>query len=83
MMNPLIQFKQIPILLSMMAILYCGIVPNAPAVVPPPDGGYPGFNTAGGQNALMNLTTGEGNTAVGFSSLFTGTTASFNTGVGA
>jgi hypothetical protein len=23
------------------------------AVVPPPDGGYPGFNTAEGQNALF------------------------------
>jgi len=57
--------------------------PPAQAVVPTPDGGYPNFNTAEGQNALMNLTTGTGNTAVGFSSLFTGTTASLNTGVGA
>jgi hypothetical protein len=29
------------------------------AVVPPPDGGYPGGNTAEGQNALFSLTTGE------------------------
>jgi hypothetical protein len=28
------------------------------AVVPPPDGGYPNFNTAEGQNALFSLTTG-------------------------
>jgi hypothetical protein len=35
------------------------------AVVPPPDGGYPGFNTAEGHNALFNLTTGVGNAAVG------------------
>ena len=56
---------------------------TARAVTPPPDGGYPGLNTAEGQNALMNLTTGEGNTALGFSSLFTGAIASFNTGVGA
>jgi hypothetical protein len=28
------------------------------AVVPPPDGGYPNFNTAEGEDALFNLTTG-------------------------
>ena len=83
MMKPLNQFKQTPILLTGLALLYYWILPVAQAVVPPPDGGYPNFNTAEGQNALMNLTTGAGNTAVGFSSLFTGTTASFNTGVGA
>jgi hypothetical protein len=53
------------------------------AVVPPPDGGYPNFTTAEGQNALMNLTTGAGNTGVGWYSLFSDTAASFNTGVGA
>ncbi len=37
---------------------------SAQGVVPPPDGGYPGQNTAEGQNALKNLTTGSGNTAV-------------------
>ena len=55
----------------------------SPAVVPPPDGGYPGFNTAEGQNALSSLTTGTGNAAVGAFSLFSNTTASFNTAVGA
>lgn len=40
--------------------------PTAEAVVPPPDGGYPGFNTAEGQNALSGLTTGIGNTAIGW-----------------
>jgi Chaperone of endosialidase len=54
----------------------------SPAVVPPPDGGYPGFNTAEGQNALSSRTTGVANTAVGWNSLFGDTTASFNTGVG-
>ena len=57
--------------------------PNARAVVPPPDGGYPGFNTAEGQNALFNLTTGAANTAVGWFSLFSDTTGSFNTATGA
>lgn len=55
----------------------------AQAVVPPPDGGYPNFNTAEGQNALFSLTTGAANTAVGWFSLKSATTGSFNTGVGA
>lgn len=57
--------------------------PRAQAVVPPPDGGYPGFNTAEGQNALFNLTTGAANTAVGWFSLFSDAEASFNTATGA
>jgi len=57
--------------------------PSAPAVVPPPNGGYPGFNTAEGQNALFSLTTGVANSAVGWFSLFSNTDGSFNTGVGA
>src|SRR5215470_16961829 len=56
---------------------------SARAVVPPPDGGYPNFTTAEGQNALHSLTTGAANTALGAYSLFSTTTASFNTAVGA
>jgi hypothetical protein len=56
---------------------------RADAVVPAPDGGYPGFNTAEGQNALKNLATGSANTGIGWYSLFSATTASFNTGLGA
>ena len=57
--------------------------PTAQAVVPPPDGGYPNFNTAEGQNALFSLSTGSGNTAVGWSSLFSNAVGSFNTATGA
>jgi Chaperone of endosialidase len=57
--------------------------PSAQAVVPAPDGAYPNFTTAEGQNALKNLTTGQGNTALGWFSLFSATTGSLNTGVGA
>ena len=57
--------------------------PITRAVVPPPDGGYPGLNTAEGQNALLHLTAGTGNTALGWFSLDSVTTGSFNTGVGA
>jgi hypothetical protein len=53
------------------------------AVLPPPDGGYPGFNTAEGQNALFSLTTGSANTAVGWFSLFSDTEGSLNTATGA
>jgi trimeric autotransporter adhesin len=56
---------------------------NAFAVVPAPDGGYPGFNTAEGQNALLGLTTGTGNTAVGWFSLRSNTEGNFNTAIGA
>jgi hypothetical protein len=55
----------------------------ARAVIPPPDGGYPNFTTAEGQNALQSLTTGAGNTALGAYALFGTTTGSFNTAVGA
>jgi hypothetical protein len=58
------------------------LLPKAQAVSPPPDGGYPGGNTAEGQNALVSLTTGTYNTAIGLFSLETNTEGNFNTGVG-
>ena len=58
-------------------------LPIAHAVVPLPDGCYPGFTTAEGCNALKFLTTGLGNTGIGWYSLYVNTTGSFNTGVGA
>ena len=82
-MNPLIQLKTTPPLLITLALLCFGLLPKAQAVVPPPDGGYPNFNTAEGQNALFSLTTGSANTAVGWFSLFSDTTGSFNTATGA
>jgi hypothetical protein len=53
-----------------------------PDVSPPPDGGYSGFTTAEGQQALHSLTSGIGNSAFGWRSLFSVTTASYNTGLG-
>jgi len=83
-MNPLIQPKNaIPPFLIALALLGFALLPQAQAVVPPPDGGYPGFNTAEGTNALKNLTTGVGNTATGWYSLFANTAGNLNTGVGA
>src|SRR6478672_11398586 len=57
-------------------------VPTAFGVVPAPDGGYPGGNTAEGDNALFSLTTGANNTAIGQAALFTNTTGSNNTANG-
>jgi hypothetical protein len=83
-MNPLLQCKPTILPLFIAGVLACfGLLPKALAVVPAPDGGYPGFNTAEGQNALFRLTTGVANTAVGWYSLFSNTDGSYNTGVGA
>ena len=84
-MNPLTHSKTPSILpLLIAAVLACfGLLPKTEAVVPAPDGGYPGGNTAEGQNALLSRTTGGFNTALGWFSLKSLTTGSFNTGVGA
>jgi hypothetical protein len=68
----------------LLVVLACiAFLQEAEAVSPPPDGGYPGGNTAEGQNALFGLTTGFYNTAVGFFSLSSNATNSFNTAIGA
>ena len=83
-MNPLIQCKTTILPLFIAGVLACiGLLPKALAVVPPPDGGYPNFNTAEGTKALFSLTTGSANTAVGWFSLFSNAEGSFNTATGA
>ena len=69
--------------LFVLAFAAFAFVQSGKAVNPPPDGGYAGANTAEGQNALLNLTTGTANTAVGFLSLSSMIKASFNTALGA
>ena len=61
------------IVFALGSFAFCHI---AQAVIPAPDGGYPGGNTAEGQAALLSLTTGGFNTAVGFLSLRSDTTGS-------
>ncbi|MGC2627647.1 MAG: hypothetical protein WA269_12490, partial [Candidatus Udaeobacter sp.] len=73
---------RIPPVLIAFSLACFALSPRAQAVVPPPDGGYPGGNTAEGQDALLHLTTGVHNTAVGFLSLKTDTIGSYNTAIG-
>src|SRR6266550_5873679 len=83
-MNRLIQCKRRILPLLIAGVLACfGHLPKAEAVVPAPDGGYPGGNTAEGQAALLNLTTGGFNNAVGLLSLRSNTEGTFNTTIGA
>ena len=83
-MNSAIHLKQTSSVFVVALLLAClGDLHLAQAVVPPPDGGYPGGNTAEGQRALFSLTTGTFNTAVGFFSLGSNIEGGFNTGLGA
>lgn len=85
-MNSLRQCKRTILPLFIAGVLaYFGFLPKALAVVPAPDGGYPGGNTAEGQNALLslNVNTGTNNTAVGWFSLTSNVEGQFNTAVGA
>jgi hypothetical protein len=59
------------------------LAPVALAVDPPPDGGYPGRNTAEGDDALFSLIIGSDNTAIGFQALRNNTSGSFNAALGA
>ncbi len=73
----------VPSTLITIALFCFAVVQNTQAVSPAPDGGYPGGNTAEGQNALTSLTTGFYNNAVGIYALLSVTTGSFNTAEGA
>jgi trimeric autotransporter adhesin len=68
---------------ALFAFACFALLPRAQAVSPAPDGGYPGGNTAEGQNALFSLTTGSYNTAVGLSSLRSNTEGKYSTAIGA
>ncbi|PYL47625.1 MAG: hypothetical protein DMF40_07725 [Verrucomicrobia bacterium] len=66
----------------LLAFTWLALSSPAHAVSPPPDGGYPGFNTAEGTSSLQSLTTGEGNTAIGDHALALNATGSSNTAIG-
>jgi hypothetical protein len=66
-------------------LLICfGLPSTTKAVNPPPDGAYPGANTAeGGAGALFSLTSGTNNTALGSQALYNVRNGSQNTATGA
>jgi len=64
------------------ALAMLALASRTTAVDPPPDGGYPGNNTAEGEEALLTLTIGKDNTAVGNHALKNITDGSGNTAVG-
>jgi Chaperone of endosialidase len=70
------------VLLLPLVIIWFWFSPTTQAVLPPPDGGYPGQNTGEGEDALFGLTTGTDNTAIGFDALYSNTTGDSNTAVG-
>jgi hypothetical protein len=71
-------------LLIPLVLVWFAVSPAAQALLPPPapDGGYPGGNTAEGNDALFSLTTGTDNTAIGKSALDSNTTGFGNTATG-
>ena len=71
-------------LLLVPLVLVCfAFSPRAQAVVPAPDGGYAGNNTAEGTQALQSLVSGGvNNTAIGFQALFRATDSIKNTATG-
>jgi hypothetical protein len=71
----------LPFLIAFMLSCF-GLSAKILAVVPAPDGGYPGNNTAEGTNALFSFTSGIDNTALGFEALFRNGTGDFNTAEG-
>jgi hypothetical protein len=84
-MNPPIWLKQTISVFLVALVLTCfGLAPTAHAQLPPPppDGGYPNFNTAEGDSALFSLTSGFSNTAIGFEALLNNTTGGGNTATG-
>lgn len=75
----------IPLFLIVFSLTCFAFLSKSQAVVPPPDGGYAGGNTAEGHLALASLDTSAGlyNTAVGVYSLLSITNGALCTAVGA
>src|SRR4030095_14103732 len=70
---------------ALFAVAYLAVSPSALAVIPAPDGGYPNFNTAEGEDALFSLRTGATgirNTASGIRAFFNLSSGDSNIAVG-
>jgi len=71
------------VLFSAPLVLICfALLQGAHAVSPPPDGAYPGGNTAEGLDALFSRSSGVWNTALGFKALNHDTVGGGNTATG-
>ncbi|HEY6205738.1 MAG TPA: tail fiber domain-containing protein [Chthoniobacterales bacterium] len=82
-MNQSLQFKAFGNFVILVALACFAFLPTARAVTPAPDGGYPGGNTAEGEDALFSLTPGGiYNTALGFHALYNATNGFDNTATG-
>jgi len=75
--------RAVPVVALVLACLALSPAPNAFGVSPPPDGGYGGFNTAEGEDALFSFVGGRENTAIGYHALYQATSVDYNTAVGA
>jgi uncharacterized coiled-coil protein SlyX len=75
--------RAVPVVALVLACLALSPGPNAFGVSPPPDGGYGGFNTAEGEDALFSFVGGRENTAIGYHALYQATSVDYNTAVGA
>jgi hypothetical protein len=76
------KFNEGPLLVVACVLACFALSPMAQAILPAPDGGYPGFNTAEGTDALFSLTTGERNTATGAFALYDNINGADNTAIG-
>ena len=82
--NPAIMITTRCFFVVPLAVGWLALSPMAEAQLPSPtpDGGYPGNNTAEGDNALFSLNGGTDNTAIGADALLNNGTGSFNTAIG-
>jgi Chaperone of endosialidase len=72
---------RVPIFI-LFSFICAGFLSTVHAVSPPPDGGYPGNNTALGASALFSLITGGSNTGLGSQALYSNTTGNYNSADG-
>ena len=73
----------LPDLISLLTITFFALTMSAFAVSPPPDGGYPTWNTAEGEDALFGTQSGYNNTAIGYHAIYANGNRPYGTGVGA
>jgi hypothetical protein len=80
-MNDMLNLKSLR-LVTLALACFALSTPVVRAVNPPPDGSYPGGNTAEGEHALFSLTIGRSNTAIGERALYLNESGSSNTAIG-